>query len=398
MGFVSPNFPALFGRAPLVGRWFDAEEDGRGEPLLVIGQRFAERRFGSVAAALGRDLTFANANWRIIGVMPPDYRVPWLDVQIWAALRSHPEWIDKSEQKAQQTSRRWDLIARLRPGVSLTAAQAEMDRLYSRLGPLSPRDRADRALLVPLRESFTGEARRPLGLLAGAVGFLLLITLANAGNLLMARAAARQREFAIRSALGAGAARLLRQSFAEALALCLTAGALATTLAPALVRILKLFVPPETPRLDDVAVNTRVLLFAISGSIVAAVILGLLSIWKTLRHAADPLCAAGRSATASRDTRRVKNALVVAEFALAMVLLTATSLLVRSFLAVNAVDIGFQQHHVLTLRGGAARRLQGFGTHALLQCSHGRTARPARRRSRKRRQGPFSAQHLNRLC
>jgi len=191
VGFVSPNFPALFGRAPLVGRWFDAEEDGRGEPLLVIGQRFAERRFGSVAAALGRDLTFANANWRIIGVMPPDYRVPWLDVQIWAPLRSHPEWIDKSEQKAQQTSRRWDLIARLRPGVSLTAAQAEMDRLYSRLGPLSPRDRADRALLVPLRESFTGEARRPLGLLAGAVGFLLLITLANAGNLLMARAAAR---------------------------------------------------------------------------------------------------------------------------------------------------------------------------------------------------------------
>ena len=125
MGFVSPNFPALFGRAPLVWRWFDAEEDGRGEPLLVIGQRFAERRFGSVAAALGRDLTFANANWRIIGVMPPDYRVPWLDVQIWAALRSHPEWIDKSEQNAQQTSRRWDLIARLRPGVSLTAAQAE---------------------------------------------------------------------------------------------------------------------------------------------------------------------------------------------------------------------------------------------------------------------------------
>jgi putative ABC transport system permease protein len=350
-GFVSPNFFALFGRAPVAGRTFTAEENLRRDRVLLIGEALAASRFGSAAAAVGRDLIAAEGDsWRIVGVMPGDFRVPFPDSQFWAPLQSHPEWIDKSEPDSHASSQRWDLMARLRTGVSPGSAQAEVDGIYERLRLAAPDHHSDRALVVPLGEHFTGEARRPLAILAAAVGLLLLIALANAGNLLLARGAARQREYAIRAALGAGAARLLSQTLTETLTLCLVAGGCGSALALPLVRVLKSLAPSRTPRLDQVGIDSRVLLFAIAISLAAGVCLALVVVWRGSRQSGETLRAAGRGATPGRETRRLKNLLVASEFALAMVLLTGATLLVRSFVEVLRVDVGFRPQHILTIR------------------------------------------------
>jgi predicted permease len=362
-GFVSPNFFAMFGRTPTLGRLFSPEENQRGERVLVIGERLAARRFGSPDAALGRDLQMDGATWRIVGVMPAGFRVPFLDTQLWAPVMSHRDWNDQTEPQPQQRTMRWDLMARLRPGVSAAAAQAEVDAIYGRLRQEAPDYHFDRTVVVPLREHFTGAAGRPLLLLAAAVALLLLIALANAGNLLLARAAVRQREFAIRAALGAGTGRLLRQALAETVTLCLLAGAGGAALSLPLVRILKVLAPGGIPRLDEVGVNLRVLLFAISISLATGVCLGLVSVWKGARGSTDALRTAGRGSTSSRETRRLKDLLVTSEFALAMVLLTGAALLVRSFVEVLRVDLGFRPEHILTMRveaPGPVRALPQF--------------------------------------
>ena len=347
-GFVSPNFFGMIGRPPKLGRVFSDDENERGERVLVISEALAARRFGSAEAALGRELEIAG-RWKIVGVMPADVRVPFLDTQLWAPVKSHPEWNDKSEPQAQQASQRWDLLARLRPGASLAGARSEVEVIYGRLMRQAPATHDDAARVIPLREHFTGATRRPFAILSAAVGLLLLITLANAGNLLLARAAVRQREFAIRAALGAGAGRLLRQVVAETVTLCLLAGTAGAALSFALVPLLKRFAPGGTPRLDEVTFDSRVLLFALALSLAAGIGLGLISAWKNAGRA-DALRIAGRNATASRESRRLKDLLVAAEFALAMVLVTGAALLVRSFIEIVRVDLGFRPEHILTMR------------------------------------------------
>ncbi|HEV2689521.1 MAG TPA: ABC transporter permease [Bryobacteraceae bacterium] len=348
-GFVTPNFFAMAGRTPMLGRTFTAEENHRGDHVVLIGAPLATRRFGSPAAALGRQLPIGGKPWTIIGVMPADFRVPFLDAQIWAPVMAHPEWIDKEEPQAQHLSPRWDIMARLRPGVSVRAAQSEIDPIYQRLRHDDPRDYEDRAVVVPLLEHFVGAAGRPLLVLGAAVALLLLIALANAGNLILARATGRQQEYAIRVALGAGTGRLLRQALAELLTLCLLGGACGAALSAPLIRILKTVVPGRVPRLDQVGINLRVLLFAVTVSVLSGVCLGLIAAWRASRRSSDALTSASRGFTTSRETRRLKNTLVAAEFALAMVLLTGTALLVRSFVAVSQVDVGFRPKHILTM-------------------------------------------------
>ena len=346
--FVSPNFFAMIGRGPMFGRVFTADENLRGERVLVIGEGMAARRFGSAKAALGQDLEISG-HWKIVGVMPADVRVPFLDAQLWAPVMSHPEWNDQSEPRARQESARWDLMARLRPGVSLAAAQADAEVIYGRLKQQAPQYHDDAARVIPVREHFTGGARRPFAVLSAAVGMLLLLTLANAGNLLLARAALRQREFAIRAALGAGTGRLLRQSLTETVTLCLLAGTAGVALSLAMVPLLKRLAPGGTPRLEEVTFDFRVLLFALLLSLASGIGLGLISAWKNAGRT-DALRIAGRNATPSRETRRLKDLLVAAEFAIAMVLVTGAALLVHSFIEIVHVDLGFRPEHILTMR------------------------------------------------
>ncbi len=350
-GFVSPNFFEMFGRSPLVGRVFTPEENLAQAHVVLVGESLAARRFGSAANALGRELRMGGGIWRVIGVMPEDFRVPFPDSQVWAPVMSHPQWMDQEEPQAAQKAQRWDLMARLRPGIRPSAAQAEVDAIFGRLATADRDSHADRLLVTDLREHFTGKARKPFAILSAAVAFLLLITCANAGNLLLARAAIRQREFAIRAALGAGTARLVRQSVTETVKLCLIAGALGVAMAPLLVRLLKLLAPPGTPRIDEVGIDARVLLFAVGLSLIAGFMLGIASVIGNVRRQyAGTLRAAGRSATASREGRALKNLLVASEFALAMTLLTGAVLLVRSFVAVLSVDLGIRADHVLTVQ------------------------------------------------
>jgi predicted permease len=318
--------------------------------VVLLGQRLAERRFGTAAAALGSDLQIGDANWRVIGIVPANYRVPFLDAQLWAPIMSHPEWNDKSEPKASEQSLRWDLMGRLKPGVTMAAAQAEIDAVYENLQRKLPEHAQNRAKVFSLNEHFTGSARRPAAILSAAVALLLLIACANVGNLLLAGAAGRHHEFTVRAALGAGKADLLRQALAESVLLCLLAGGLASALALPLVQVLKSLAPGDTPRLDQVGVDYRVLAFAALLSLALGVCLGLASMWRSAR--ADCACGLGwaaRGATASRETRSLKNILVASEFALAMVLLTGAALLLRSFIAVMSVDLGFRPEHLLTL-------------------------------------------------
>jgi putative ABC transport system permease protein len=352
-GFVTPNFFAMTGRTPMLGRTFTAEENHRSEHVVLIGAPLATRRFGSPAAALGRQLPIGGKPWTIIGVMPADFRVPFLDSQVWAPLRSHPEWIDKEEPQAQHFSARWDIMGRLRPGVSMRAAQSEIDPIYQRLRHDDPRESEDRALIVPLREHFVGPAGRPLLVLGGAVGLLLLIALANAGNLILARATGRQKEYAIRTALGAGTSRLLQQALVEMVTLSCMAGACGAAFSAPLVRVLKSVTPGGVPRLDQVGIDQRVLVFAVTVSILSGVCLGLIAAWRAARRSTDALTSASRSFTTSREARTLKNTLVAAEFALAMILLTGTALLVRSFVAVSHVDVGFAPEHILTMQVNA---------------------------------------------
>ena len=349
-GFVSPNFFAIFGRAPILGRVFTEEENQRRDRVVLLGERLAERRFGSAAAALGANIEIGDAKWRIIGIFAADFRVPFLDTQLWAPVMSHPEWFDKEEPKALELSARWDLMGRLKPGVKVAAAQAEIDAVYGRLQRSLPEHNQDRAMVLPLIDHFTGVARRPVAILSAAVALLLLIACANVGNLLLARTAGRRHEFAVRAALGAGQADLLRQALAESLLLCLFAGSLASALALPLVRVLKSLAPGGTPRLDQVGVDYRVLAFAAALTLLLGIGLGLGSMWRATRaDSTGWLGSASRGVTASRETRRVKNVLVASEFALAMVLLTGATLLVRSFIALINVDLGFRTDHLLTL-------------------------------------------------
>lgn len=350
--FVSPNLFGLLGRTPVIGRTFTVDEDRRGDRLVVLNEALAMVRYGSATAAIGKDLEIGGAKWRVIGIMPSDFRVPFLATQLWMPIHAHPEWNDRSEANPLLLQR-WDVIGRLRPGVRISAAQAEVDGIEAQLRSALPDFHEDLVRVVPLREYFTGSVSKQIWILFASVMFLLLIACVNAGNLLLSRSIARQREFAVRTALGGVRVRLLRQLLVESSTFSLIAGVLGVATAAALVPILKTLAPSGIPRFEDVSLDAGVVAFALAVSMITGILLGLAPAWNMSRlDMTDFLNASGRIVGANRGTRRTKNILVAAEFAIAMVLLTGAGLLVRSFVAVHNVRPGFQPEHVLTVNLG----------------------------------------------
>lgn len=350
--FVSPNLFGLLGRTPVIGRTFTVDEDRRGDRLVVLNEALAMVRYGSATAAIGKDLEIGGAKWRVIGIMPSDFRVPFLATQLWMPIHAHPEWNDRSEANPLLLQR-WDVIGRLRPGVRISAAQAEVDGIEAQLRTALPDFHEDLVRVVPLREYFTGSVSKQIWILFASVMFLLLIACVNAGNLLLSRSIARQREFAVRTALGGVRVRLLRQLLVESSTFSLIAGVLGVATAAALVPILKTLAPSGIPRFEDVSLDAGVVAFALAVSMITGILLGLAPAWNMSRlDMTDFLNASGRIVGANRGTRRTKNILVAAEFAIAMVLLTGAGLLVRSFVAVHNVRPGFQPEHVLTVNLG----------------------------------------------
>ena len=349
--FVSPNLFAMFGREPLIGRTFTADENRRAERIVVIAEALWRDRFGSSADAIGRDLEIGGAKWRVIGVMPASFRVPFLDTQVWAPILSHPQWNDTDEGGDPQQLERWDVMARLKPRVSVATAQAEASAIYKPLREALPEHHADDLKVALLREHFGGEVRKPLLILFSSVRLLLLIACANVANLLLARSAQRARELAVRSALGAGTARLLGQLLSEAAMLSTMAGGLGVAISVAAVPLLKSIAPANTPLLADVEINIRSLLFGLLLSTFSGFVAGLAPAWKSSRQSIGvTLQAGGRTSTETRGEYRFKAMLVTGEFALAMTLLTGAGLLIRSFVAVVHTNLGFQPVRLLTVR------------------------------------------------
>lgn len=356
--WVAANLFPMLGIRPAIGRVFSQEEEARQERVVVLSHRLWRQQFAASGDVSGKTITINGSPFLVIGVMPEVFQFPASDQMFWAPLTSNPYWGDPGlttnidPRHSAGFYQRWQVIGRLRNGTTLRAAQLDTDIVLQQLAQYDPDAFRVRALrLAPLEVKISGNIRRTLTVLFVAVGFVLLIACTNVANLVLARGTRRAREMAIRAALGARRSTLIRQLLTEALVLATTAAALGTLLAFVGVRLLLALAPANVPRLEQSRIDIPVLLFTFTLSLVATVAFGLGPALHTSRR--DPQEALGsviRSATASGGLRRARNLLVVAEFAIALVLLSGAGLLLRSLIAVESVDPGFEPSHVLTLR------------------------------------------------
>jgi predicted permease len=341
---VTQDFFAVMGARPYLGRVFTASEFVVGrEKVAVLGYDTWRTRFGADSGVVGRVVSLDGEPFTIVGVMPPAFRFPE-GRNVW-----HPKvWRDR---EAQQRASNWYwVVGRLRPGVTEEAARREVASIGARLATEYPRTNATTELrLVRLDDELLGRARPALLLLLAAVGFVLLIACANVANLVVARAVRRQREFAVRASLGAGAGRLARQLVTESLVLAALGGALGVLLAAWAVGLLRAASPATLPRADAIALDGRVLAFAIGVSLLAALAAGATPALRAATpHLHDALRSGGRGG-GSREQRRLRAALVVGEIALAVVLVSGAALLGRSFVALLGEERGWRSGQVLAV-------------------------------------------------
>ena len=353
--FVSASFFPVMGVAPALGRVFDAKEEARQERVVLLSHGLWLNRFGGSRDVLGRTLRLNDRVFQIIGVMPATFQFPARDQMFWAPLTTNPFWNDPELATADLRHHtrflweRWQVIGRLHDNLTLSQAQTETSAVFHQIAQDDPdQTRAIGVNLLPLRVELSGNTRLALFVLFGAVGFVLLIACSNVANLALARGAGRGREMAIRSALGAHRARLVRQLFTENLMLALVSAALGLIVSYFGIRVLIALGPPEIPRLEQTGIDSSVLGFTIALSLLAAALFGIFPALRISQRGSGELLNSSR-ATTSDGPKRGRNVLVVAEFALAVMLLSGAGLLVRSYVAVESVDLGFQPQHVLTL-------------------------------------------------
>jgi putative ABC transport system permease protein len=343
---VSEGFFEIFGVRALYGRTFDPEEfKPGGSRVVVIGYGLWQRRFGSDPQIVGQTLQLDNEPFTVVGVLPPEFR--FLDEkQMWA-----PKTFDDRDRR-QRTGGYINVVARLKPGVSVEQAEDDMNRIAAGLANEHPRtNQGTGVMLVPLPEQLVEHVRPALLVLLGAVGLVLIIACANVANLLLARGAERQKELAIRAALGAGRARLIRQLFTESVFLALLGGTCGILLASWGIDAILALSPAGLPRIDEVTIDARVIAFTFAVSIVTALTFGLApAIQFSSPKLQQFLKEGGRTSTAGFGRRRLRHALVVSEIALALMLLVGAGLLVRSFIRLLQVDPGFTPDNVLSLQ------------------------------------------------
>jgi predicted permease len=352
--FVSANFFSLMGVSPALGRVFTADEEAQRERLVVLSYALWRRRFGGSRDAIGKVLQIDGVDSRIIGVMPATFQFPARDQQFWAPLTTNRYWNDPAlttsidPRHTRYFYERWQAIGRLFPVAMIAQAQTEINTIFRRSEPDFDNDRIPGITLTPLRVALSGNTRLALIVLFCSVSFVLLISCSNVANLVLARGAAREREMAVRAVLGAGRGRLSRQLLTESAVLGLLAGVIGLVFASVSLRLLIAFAPPDIPRLEQAGVDRGTLAFTLAISLFAAVIFGLVPAWKASRNdPGDSLRTGIRSGGPSLT--RTRSVLVVAELALAVVLLAGAGLLIRSFLALEAVDLGFEPERVLTM-------------------------------------------------
>ncbi len=345
---VSPEYFAVLGVGPELGRVFTAEEDHADAGVVVISHGLWQRRFGGRRDIVGQHLGMSSASATIIGVMPEGFEYPFrADGQdFWEPLNDRP-----MPDREARDNHSYRVIARMKPGVTMEQANAELDTISRRLEQQYPDTNA--TVLVgaaSMHEEMTRDVRPALLILLGAVGLVLLIACANVANLLLARAAGRQKEIAIRTALGASRWRVVRQLLAESLLLALAGGACGLLLALWGTDLLVAAGPADIPRVSQAGLDSRVLAFTLLVSVLTGVVFGLVPALQASRtDLTGGLKEGSRGATEGPRRSRLRSALVVAEVAISLVLLIGAGLLIRSFVRLMQTDPGFDPARVVAL-------------------------------------------------
>ncbi|HEY1264867.1 MAG TPA: ABC transporter permease, partial [Terriglobales bacterium] len=341
---ISAGYFAVLGVNPMAGREFRAEEDQVGaSPVVVLGDGLWKRKFAASPDVVGRTLVLDGKAYTVVGVAPESS--PFMTPsEVYVPIG---QWDDQTFRDRRVGMGEY-AIARLKPGVTLEQARADMDGVTRDLAVAYPEANAGTsAALVPLKQDIVGNVRSFLLVLLGAVGFVLLIACANVANLLLARATGRTREFAIRAAVGAGQSRIARQLLTESVLLALTGGVLGIGLAKWGMRAVLAAVPSALPRADEIRLDARVLLFTLGISVVAGILFGLAPALKTFRpQLHETLKEGGRGASGSHH--RTQNLFVIFETSVALVLLVGAGLMLRTLAALWGDNPGFEPHGVLS--------------------------------------------------
>ena len=348
IGQVTGGFFETLGVKPARGRFINNEDDRNGAPFVVVlSHDLWVKHFNRDEQILGKAIPLSGNMYTIIGVMPAGFATPRENTEAWTPVHvSNPVAANFRGVHFLRT------YGRLAPGVTIEQARAEMQVVDQNLAAQYPAENKNRStVLFALHERIVGETRRSLLILFAAVSFVLLIACANFANLLLARAAERQREFVIRGALGAGRWRLMRQLLTESLLLSLAGGATAVVLAFWATSLLVSFKPENLPRVAEIGVDGRVLGFTLGISVLTGLIFGLVPAWTASRgQASDALKEGGRSSTAGSARQRLRSAFVVVELAVALVLLVGAGLLVKTFWNLRSIEPGFNPENLVTMR------------------------------------------------
>jgi putative ABC transport system permease protein len=347
---ISANLFPTLGAQPHLGRNIAAEEDQYGnDRVVIISHSLWQRRFGGDAGVINRTIQLDGRTVTVAGVMPFDFHFPDRETEVWVPLAFEPELLEENNRGSHFLN----VIARLKPGVTPAQAQADLNTVTTRLTNEhgSTYRSGFSASIRSLHEELVGNLRRAMLVLLGAVGLVLLIACANVAHLRLASATSRYREFAIRAALGARRARVVRQFLTESVLLSLIGGAAGLTLAVWVVRALVLLMPKGTPRVEEIKLDYRVVLFTLGTSILTGIVFGLAPAFQASRtNLNDVLKEAGRSGGDTSRRLRLRNLLVISEFALSLVLLIGAGLMIKSLLRVQDVNPGFQPSGLMTMR------------------------------------------------
>ncbi|MGH9161227.1 MAG: ADOP family duplicated permease [Vicinamibacteraceae bacterium] len=346
---ASAELLSVLGMPPALGRTFRDDETHPGaDAVVVLSYRLWQQRFGGDESVLGRSLVLDGAPRSIVGVMPSEFRFPSRDTAFWIPLT-----IDRTNRGDLWGINAWT-IGRLRPGVDLEQARAEVRSFGPILRELFPsqsfyRGWEQRAVVMSLHEQLVGDIGRTLFVLLAAVGSVMLIVFVNLASLLLARGTARHRELAIRGALGADRSRLFRQLLVESVTLSLLAGVLATALAYASLQTVVSLLPPDIPRIEEIQMDGRVLGYAFGLSLLTGFVFGVLpALRASVSSVGAALSSAGRSMMAGRTERRASDLLAGAEYALALMLVVAAVLLMKSLWNLSRVDPGFRADQLVS--------------------------------------------------
>ena len=347
---VSANYLRILGVRPQLGRLYTDQEDRPGgPPVALLSDSLWRMKFHADPGIVGKAITLDGGPFTVLGVMPHQFNYP-SGVEIWTPAAMAPSAFDDYDHKYVR------ILGRLKPGVTAAQAQQAVNAVEAQIAAAHPdTDAGNRVVLVPLREQLVGDIRKPLLLLMCAAGLVLLIACANTAGLALARDAERQKEIAVRLALGATRLRLLRQFVTESVVLAVLGGVLGMPLALAGTHFLLMLFPNDVanlkiPKLTEIPMDRGVFFFAFAITLLTAFLFGITPVLKGLRTEADAAMKdATRGSTASRRSNRSRNAVVATEVALSLVLLTFAGLVLASFQRVIDADLGFQPDHVLSL-------------------------------------------------